>query len=401
MKVHVSFQRISRSLKPHLEKRFAELAERKLARYLKHYEPDLVHLEGRIEQSPNHKLHRTRLRLKLPSDILAVTEEGHEPVEQVLRESFEELTVRLRKHLDRLRNASEWERSYRRQRLRKWIKEAPDVREEERRLLYFDLISSHLDTLYNFVQREIAYLESSGDLERETVSPEEVVDETILRGYEEFEKRPARLPVDHWLLSLAVMVTASITTNLRLLAPLEFIPTGGYPPPPLRAWVPWTPPDIAVVEGYPTPTLDDIWRGEEDRQEYWTPEGRLRLEDLVANVLDTDTPEEEAERREVQRLIQQNIARLPRSWRQAVVLTTMEELTEEEAAEVLGEKVETVREMLANAHAFLRTRLMETGYAEEKAADWPAAEIRTTVPTPMPDAQRRELQRLLASDHPA
>jgi RNA polymerase sigma factor (sigma-70 family) len=341
---------------------------------LKDFPPDLVHLEGRIEKNPNHQLYRASLRLKLPSTVLAVAEEGRD-LAAVMAEAFEELFRRTDKHLARLRREPLWKRPERRERLRLLVKSPLEAEEQERRRLYFDLIQSHLDALYGFVQRELLYLESTGALGPGELSVEDLVDAVVLRGLEAFEQRPHRLTVSQWLISLAVQVVAEEVERLRRERAVETL----------------------SLEEPPHQPAEEPTRRDEERFDYWEPEERLRLEDLVP-LEDAPTPDQAQVRREMQLALQRAIAALPRAWRQAVVLTTLEGLTPGPAAEVLGINELALQEGLAHAYAFLREKLKDAGFSTEDAGPTLEEMIASTAPLSMPAPQREAIAEALMEE---
>lgn len=374
MRQHVSFHNITEDSRAGLRQRFSRLAE-KLAPLLEHFQPDLVHLEGRIEKNPNHQLYRCGLRLKLGNGVLAASEEGHD-LPAAMDEAFEELRRQLKKFNDRLRHADLWKRPQRRGRLAEWLRTAPaGVREREERALYWDLLVAHLDTLYAFVRRELTYLESSGELQPGALQAEDLVDAVVLRGLQRFRERPSKLAFPHWLLQLAIEVTAEELAVARAREPGA---VSLY-----RRVTSATPPD----------------KEEEALYEFWVPDEMLRIEDLVV-APDSASPEEAQARIELQRELHRQLALLPQAWRQAVVLTGTEGLSSAQAAEVLGCKEEDLRVMLEHSHAFLRAKLAESGFSAEDIGATPAEYVLPTPPAAMPQAMREELAGLLAQTPP-
>jgi len=84
-------------------------------------------------------------------------------------------------------------------------------------------------------------------------------------------------------------------------------------------------------------------------------------------------PAAEAVRAEARHLIGQEVARLPRKYREAVALCHLDRLTHDEAAEALGLPVGTVRSRLSRARDLLRSRLVRRGLAPAALASWPGA----------------------------
>src|SRR5262245_50879152 len=75
--------------------------------------------------------------------------------------------------------------------------------EQRAREAFFSLVGRQLKRLYHFVRHQLAYDEAIGDLEREEIAPEEVVDAVVLRAYRRFREKPRGRKVESWLLGLA------------------------------------------------------------------------------------------------------------------------------------------------------------------------------------------------------
>ncbi len=369
MKQHLALSKVSDNTQPRLRERFEEWA-RKLEKRVARFDPDLVHLEGHIEQHPARPLYRSRLRLKLGNGVLATTEEGEDAL-PVLDEAFRELERRLEKFKARLSRSDQWKRPSRRRRLVEWLKETPEAREREKRQLYFDLIREHLDNLHSFIRRELAYLENRGEVPPGELTAEDLLDATVLRGFQQFEQRPAHQNVHHWLLGLAIDVTSEEVATLRRQRTDDAQPL-------------WS---------RPKPGPADAWLEDEQQLEFWTPDESLRLEDLVP-ATGALSPEEETASRELQQHIQQTLAQLPAQWRQAVVLTTQEDLTPDQAAALLDRDPDTLRAWLDHAHAYLAARLEEQGHSIDDLSEQPLDFIADTVRIPLPEDLRRELRDL-------
>jgi RNA polymerase sigma factor (sigma-70 family) len=83
-----------------------------------------------------------------------------------------------------------------------------------------------------------------------------------------------------------------------------------------------------------------------------------------------DDPAAATLRAEVRRMVGQEVARLPRKYREAVALCHLDGLSHDRAAEALGLPVGTVRSRLSRARALLRTRLASRGLAPAALAAW-------------------------------
>jgi RNA polymerase sigma factor (sigma-70 family) len=112
--------------------------------------------------------------------------------------------------------------------------------------------------------------------------------------------------------------------------------------------VPGTPPKEAVV------TLgDEIF-------DFYQPDEDLKLEDLVPDA-NVPTPEQILESRDLQRYVNQTLARMPKAWRDAFVLHHAEGLSLGEVAAVTGQPQPEVRRHLEHAREFLRQKIADSG----------------------------------------
>lgn len=378
MRVQIAFRHISETARSSIQEQLEAEAQRRLDKHLSDWPDALVRLEGQVAKNPHRQLFRLDLRLKLGGDVLVNREEGHE-LQPLIKEAFHEMERSLRKHLDRQKHAHLWQRPERRRRLRRALKEAPAEREQERRQMYFELVEAHLDKLYHFVQRELAYLASAGESAAERLDAEELTDAVILRGYERLDTERLPEPVDHWLYALAVEVAAEEVAAERgteeRTEPLEEAPDDQAPQP-----------------GAPE---------EEELLEYHQPDAAPALEDLVPFPEGRVEPESATTWRDMQRTLQHSLAQLPSQWRQAVVLVGLEGLSSQDAAAVLDERPEAIQELLGYARAYLRAKLGERGFDPDELAADPVEALAPTEPTPAPQRLHKELQQLLQASESA
>ncbi len=330
MNINISYRHLDRDEKTKAHEDLAGLAERFIEPLLADIEPAAIHLRGSIEKHTTKTLFRVLLELKLPGRLLVSHEEG-EDLHASLREAFAELERQLKKYRSLARNEPLWRQNKHRRRL----KEAQAAASEaEQRQLFRDLIRSHLDGLYNFARREIAYLTATGDLMPGQVSPEDVVDSVVVRAYERQTERPNHLEIDPWLRKLALEV---LDEQLEKQLPAE---------------------DLASLE---SPVPSEVDEDEQQLYEFYQPDEVLRLEDLVATP-DTLDPEQAAERFELSLRTQQALAWLPRLWRQVIVLGDVEGMGDADIARVLDIPEEMVTTLREFAEAYLREKLRDSGF---------------------------------------
>lgn len=118
---------------------------------------------------------------------------------------------------------------------------------------------SLLSDLKRFVQRELAYLQTSGDLLPGDLEVDEVIDESLARAFENVTRLPRRLARLPWLYQIAITLSAEEVTR-RQAEEGRGISLEGR----LR------------FQLWETQEADD-----EILFEYWQPDEVLRLEDVM------------------------------------------------------------------------------------------------------------------------
>lgn len=223
--------------------------------------------------------------------------------------------------------------------------------------LFGETVRPLLASLAHFVQRELAYPQTRGDLAADDPLVDDIVDETIARACERFAERPPRLEPLQWLYQIALELL-EVEVARRQMEEGRCISLEGRLPAQLHE-----------------PREDD----DELLFEYWQPDEGLRLQDMVPA---TDgTPEDAVITRELSELVAALFAELPEPWRRAVTLCRLEAQPQADAARVLGITEEELHHRLAHADAFLRARLGDLRLTPQPS-DEPAGYIeRGTLPT--------------------
>jgi RNA polymerase sigma factor (sigma-70 family) len=190
----------------------------------------------------------------------------------------------------------------------------------------------------------MAFLRARGDLEGDFPAAGDVVDETLVRAWQELRRRPQAGLGKGTLYRIASRVLADAVRQRRR-------ERGRF---------------LSLERRLPErQALDeDIDQAVYD---YWQPEQVLKLEDAV--LIDAPTPEQAVEREELRRVLGQVLAELPERWRQAVLLTQAEDLPHAEVARQLGISQEELQRRIEHADAYLRARLSELGVGPGEAGD--------------------------------
>ena len=208
MNVHVSY-RLPKT--PTVEKDIQHQIE-KLRKRLQVFRPELVHLRGVVEEISAREGTSVSLNLRLPSGQLAVQAKAPTAAAAV-RGAFEDLLQQVNKHKEILRSSHKWQRGRRGNSARPGapIPEVPF--EKTLAAVYPPTVSSddvrsyvnvNLARLERFIEREIYFREAQETIASDTLTKEEVIDETIAAALGDGQEKPERLALEPWLYRLAL-----------------------------------------------------------------------------------------------------------------------------------------------------------------------------------------------------
>jgi len=208
MNVHVSY-RLHKI--PAVEKDIQHQIE-KLQKRLQVFRPELIHLKGVVEETSAREGTSVSLNLRLPSGQMAVQTSAPTAAAAV-KSAFEDLLQQVNKHKDLLRASHKWQRGRRGDSARRGAI-AREVPFEETVAVVFpptvsaddirSYVNVNLPRLERFVEREIYFSEAQEAIPRDTLSKEEVIDETIAASLGNGQEKPERLALEPWLYRLAL-----------------------------------------------------------------------------------------------------------------------------------------------------------------------------------------------------
>jgi DNA-directed RNA polymerase specialized sigma24 family protein/ribosome-associated translation inhibitor RaiA len=211
MNVHISYKVRKTSL---LEKEIQRHLE-KLQTRLQVFRPELIHLKGAIEQNSPHTSANISLNLRLPSGQMAAQCSADTPVAAV-KFGFDDLLLQLQKHKQLLRNSHRWPR-WRRGVNKNVIVGIPfeeTIASAQPSKVSPDDVRSYINVnlarLEKFVDRELLFRESSGDIPANALMTDEVIDEVIARALTDGTDKPERLALEPWLYRLAIRVITDL-----------------------------------------------------------------------------------------------------------------------------------------------------------------------------------------------
>lgn len=205
MNVHVSY-RLHRT--PAVEKDIQHHIE-KLAKRLQVFRPELIHLKGAVEENSAREGTSVSLNLRLPSGQMAVQQSAATAAAAV-KAAFEDLLQQVNKHKELLRSSHKWRRRRNEASERRKIEVPfeqtlavvlpPVVSAEDVR----SYVNINLVRLERFVEREIYFRETQELIGPDTLTKEEVIDETIAAALGGGGEKPDKLALEPWLYRLAL-----------------------------------------------------------------------------------------------------------------------------------------------------------------------------------------------------
>ncbi|HSS97182.1 MAG TPA: hypothetical protein VLK33_09135 [Terriglobales bacterium] len=214
MNVHFSY-RVNKT--PDLEREINHLIE-KLNKRLQAFRPELVHLKGSLEENSSRKVPIVSLNLRLPSGQMAAQESADTPV-AAIRAAASDLLHQLGKHKELLRNSHKW-RGRRRPGTNRHEAQVPfetTVAAVKAPTISIDDIRSYVNANLNrlelFIDREIYLREAADQIARNSVSKQEVIDETVARALGDDSEKPERLALEPWLFRIALRVIGDIASD--------------------------------------------------------------------------------------------------------------------------------------------------------------------------------------------
>jgi len=180
----------------------------KIQKRLQVFRPELIHLKGLLEQNSAREGTTVSLNLRLPSGQMAAQESAPTPA-SALKAAFDDLIDQLSRHKELLRNSHRWRR-----RRAPEGRPAPEVPFEQTlasippTTASAEEIRSHVNTNFRrlqlFVERQLSLRELSGQIQPESISADEIVDEAVARALDEKIEKPDRIALEAWFYRLAI-----------------------------------------------------------------------------------------------------------------------------------------------------------------------------------------------------
>jgi RNA polymerase sigma factor (sigma-70 family) len=329
MNVHFSYK-ISKT--SDLEKQVKQQLE-KLNKYLQVFRPGLVHIKGIVEESSAREGVVGSLNLRLPTGQMAAQEKSPAAA-GALKAAFDALIEQLKHHKQLLRSKHKWMRH------RTADRRAAEIATFENTIAVVrpeavsptdiaSYIDVNLPRLERFVQRQIAYRESLGELHPDQVAAEDVVAEAIANALSDDFERPERVKLEPWLYRLALQAVDCVADSDHGAGNVSLESRHG---------------------------VQNVQATDEARLQFHQPDDRLLEEDIIADG-HADNPEQVAARQELIKLVQRALHGAGRPDREVFILHAVEGFTQEEIAVITNRTLEEVHASIRKARVHLQRAL--------------------------------------------
>jgi RNA polymerase sigma factor (sigma-70 family) len=332
MNVHVSY-RLHKT--PAVEKDIQHQVE-KLRKRLQVFRPELVHLKGMVEEISAREGTSVSLNLRLPSGQMAVQAKASTAAAAV-KSAFEDLVHQVDKHKGLLRSSHKWPRrqneaSSRRNRSVPFeqtlaavfpaVVSAEDVR---------SYVNVNLSRLERFVEREIYFREASDLVAPDSISKEEVIDETIAAALGEGDgsnkDKPERLALEPWLYHLAMKALDELSR-----------PEGS---------------NGSAVRLEDSARQQNVRASDESELQFHQPDEAITEETIIADG-PVATPEQIVGSDEMMRLIASALRDVSPNHREAFILHALEGFGVDEISAITGASPDRVLSSISTAREHLR-----------------------------------------------
>ena len=328
MNVHIGYK-VRKT--PDIEKEIHQQVE-KLRKRLQAFRPELVHLKGLIEENSPREGVVVSLNLRLPSGQMAAQKKAPAPGAAV-KAAFDDLLQQITRHKDLLRSTHKFPR-WRRGRETRPERQVPfeqTVAAVQPPVVSVEDIRAYVNVnlarLERFVERELYFRETAEQIEADSISKEEVIDEAIVRALGDGNDKPERLALEPWLYRLAMRAMDEMAAGPEQ--------------------------HNGSVHLEDSARKRNVRGSDEAELQFHQPDEAILGETVIADRR-ISTPEQIASSDEMLRLVEIALRGTDRSAREAFILQAIEGFTDEEIAAITDRKPDEVRASVKAACEHLR-----------------------------------------------
>lgn len=343
MNIHISYKSGKSSS---VEHEF-QIQLKKLQHRLQAYKPDLVHFHAVVDLE-NGQGAVTTFNLRLPTGQMAVQRTAATP-QQAVKGAFCDLVAQLTRHKEVLRGAWNWKGRRRTQAVEAdlvasspvYVLNLSDAAESLREVRTREVtgwINANLARLEKFVDRELRYRISIGELREDQISREEVVDEVVVSALSQddadlgevdgtAQARP--LTLEGRLYRMALQAIGGLMTSTADTAAVSLDTSAGVP---------------------------NVTGSDEDHLQFHQSDEATPEECVIADT-GVRTPEEIFAGDELAIRLDRVLGSVKLADREAFVLYVLEGFTVDEIARIAGRRPEGVRRSIHEAREAVRREL--------------------------------------------
>ncbi len=318
-----------------------------------------AHLHVHIDRYSLSDSYSVRTRMQLPGKILFSQQEDAE-LEVAILGAIDDLAWNLEQYLERLQRKADSKRRTRENphKLDK-LQQAASQRSAEHKQDFFSAVNALMPEVKKFIEHELNYMRSQGDLPWDFPEVQDVLDEVLVRAFETEQRSESKDEIKNWLIQLSIDVLAEESAKFKAESQMT----------PKEKW--YDPLDQVTDE--------EFW-------EFYQPDDGAHIEDLESDY-EAD-PEKYVENVSMAHYFQQVLQQLPARWRRALELVYQNQVSPEQAAKCLKVSQEALEDMLEKARAFLYEKLAEAGF--NPAEDGMVAEYLT--PEDFTDVYKQQVE---------
>ncbi len=304
----------------------------RIDRLLQSFSPSQRQLRLSVNHQPNG--YQVRAVLTLPTGVLvAQSKANFETYQEAIDEVADILTKEIRRHKEQIRHDEFYRRKRQRQKdfatASQFLEQ--DIRQQNKEF-FFALLRPVLRNLQNHARRELIFAQLEGKLAPNEMTVSDLLDEAILRAWEQFDRRPSQQPLEQWIGGLMHEI-------------LDELETKEIPALSLEAPIPEDDPRFQVASG---------WIAE--NEPFWGNLDPLKLEDVLPQH-EVEEPWEALTLAEKERWLFACLSKLPKLQRRAFILYQLEGWEMEEIAMFQHRSLEEVRRDIETAQEFLKNQL--------------------------------------------
>ena len=340
MNVHIGYK-VRKT--PDIEKEVHTQVE-KLRKRLQAFRPELIHLKGMIEENSPREGTVVSLNLRLPSGQMAV-ERKAPAATSAIKAAFDDIVQQITRHKDLLRSTHKFPRWRGGDQLRptKQVPFEKTLASVQPPMVSSDDIRTYVNVnlarLERFVERELYFRETAEQIESESISKEEVVDEAIAAALSDGADKPERLALEPWLYRLAMRAMDEMSRGANA--------------------------HNGNVHLEDSARKRNVKGSDESELQFHQPDEAILGETVIADSR-VSTPEQIASSDEMLRLVEIALRGTDRSAREAFILYAVEGFTPDEIAAITDRKPDDVRASVTIAQEHLRKSAMFATPSKQK-----------------------------------